>query len=237
MTRPQRQEVLTWFTFLLISIGAYLLWPDLDLWIAKQFYSPSVGFTASTWPWVHAWHMSVPWVGRVILIVTALLLIFWRKTLSLTNQRKLTSLLMCMVVGLWLIMHVGFKDHWGRARPSELVEFGGLQLYSSPLIPSNACEQNCSFMSGHAATGFVLIAWGALATTRIRRRWIAIGWGLGLGLGVIRIAQGGHFLGDVIFGGLLLWACAFAYRWLYIRKRYHSRRKRLCLISFESKNT
>jgi lipid A 4'-phosphatase len=74
-------------------------------------------------------------------------------------------------------------------------------------------------MSGHAGTGFVLIAVGALATTRTRRRWIAIGWTAGLLLGFIRMAQGGHFLGDVLFGGLLLWGCAWAIRWCYVRWR------------------
>jgi lipid A 4'-phosphatase len=74
-------------------------------------------------------------------------------------------------------------------------------------------------MSGHAGTGFVLMTLGALATTRTRRRWIAIGWTAGLILGFVRMAQGGHFLGDVLFGGLLMWGCAWATRGCYVRWR------------------
>lgn len=220
MTRPQRIEIWVWLVMTMTSMAIFLIWPTFDLWVSGLFYSPDVGFIASQWPWVHAWHMSIPWVGRLILIAGFIALVFRRRFLSYPKRRQIVSLLICMVAGLWLIMHVGFKDNWGRARPSEVTEFGGIQTYSSPLVPSQACAQNCSFMSGHAGTGFVLIAWGALAGTRTRRRWLLIGWLTGLTLGGIRIAQGGHFFGDVVFGGLMLWACAFCTRWIYIRWRH-----------------
>lgn len=220
MTPSQRLETKIWFTLTFSLITLYTIWPQFDLWFSSWFYKPDVGFIASEWPWVHAWHMSIPWVGRAMLI-TALLLLFLRhRLLTVQNQRKVISLLICMVLGLWLIMHEGFKDNWGRARPSEITEFGGPKTYSSPLVPSKACQQNCSFMSGHAGTGFVLISLGALATKRTRRRWLIIGWLVGATLGAIRIAQGGHFFGDVVFGGLMLWSCAIGTRWLYIRKRH-----------------
>ncbi|MFN5510218.1 MAG: hypothetical protein ACK49H_03040 [Burkholderiales bacterium] len=46
---------------------------------------------------------------------------------------------------------------------------------------------------------------GAFGAKRRRQRWIAIGWIAGLTLGALRIAQGGHFLGDILFAGLLIW--------------------------------
>jgi len=219
MTHPQRQEVQTWFALTLICIALYMVWPDLDLQAGRWFYTPNVGFDAAQWPLVHPWHMSVPWVGRGMLLLCVLLLAFPRRWMTPATRRQALALFVGLVVGLWLILHVGFKDNWGRARPSQVIELGGTLTYTSPLVPSSACETNCSFMSGHAGTGFVLIAVGALATTRTRRRWIAIGWTAGLLLGFIRMAQGGHFLGDVLFGGLLLWGCAWATRWCYVRWR------------------
>jgi membrane-associated PAP2 superfamily phosphatase len=225
MTHPQRREVQTWFVLTLICMAVYLFWPELDLQVATWFYTPGVGFDAARWPWVHAWHMSVPWVGRAMLLVCLLLLVFGLRGLKPAMRRKTWALLIGLVLGLWLILHVGFKDNWGRARPSQITALGGAQIYTSPLVPSAACDTNCSFMSGHAGTGFVLMTLGALATTRTRRRWIAIGWTAGLILGFIRMAQGGHFLGDVLFGGLLLWGCAWSTRWCYVHWRARRRLK------------
>jgi membrane-associated PAP2 superfamily phosphatase len=201
----------------------YLVWPELDLQVARWFYTPGVGFDAAQWPWVHLWHISVPWAGRGMLLLCVLLLVFGRGWMTPATRRQAQALLVGLIVGLWLVLHVGFKDNWGRARPSQISALGGTETYTSPLVPSSGCDTNCSFMSGHAGTGFVLIAVGALATTRTRRRWIAIGWTAGLVLGFVRMAQGGHFLGDVLFGGLLLWACAWATRWCYVQ--WHARRR------------
>jgi lipid A 4'-phosphatase len=82
---------------------------------------------------------------------------------------------------------------------------------STPLL-TRQCERNCSFVSGHASTGFALMALGVYGKRRQRRRWLAIGWAAGLSLGLIRIAQGGHFLGDVLFAGLLMWGLCLAMR-------------------------
>ena len=225
MTSPQRREVQAWFALILMCIAVYLVWPDLDLTVARWFHTPSVGFDAVQWPWVHVWHMSVPWLGRGMLVMCVLLMAFGRHWMTPATRRKTFALLACLIVGLWLILHVGFKDNWGRARPSQITALGGTETYTSPLVPSSACDTNCSFMSGHAGTGFVLIAVGALATTRTRRRWIAIGWTTGLVLGYVRMAQGGHFLGDVLFGGLLLWGCAWLTRWCYVQWRARRRRQ------------
>jgi lipid A 4'-phosphatase len=219
MTRPQRHEVQTWLAITLICIAVYLVWPELDLRVASWFYTPGLGFTADHWPWVSTWHMTIPWVGRAMLAVSVLMLVFARSSMTHTTRRQVIALLACLILGLWIIMHEGFKDNWGRPRPSQITELGGTEAYASPLVPSSACDRNCSFMSGHAGTGFVLISLGALATTRARRRWLAIGWTAGLVLGLIRMAQGGHFLGDVLFGGLLLWACAWSTRWIYVHWR------------------
>lgn len=225
MTHPQRVEVRIWLALSLLCITVYLLWPTLDLQVAQWFYIHNVGFVADQWSWVSTWHMSVPWVGRAMLVGGLLVWFVGRRFSSPALRRKAIALSLCLIVGLWLILHVGFKDNWGRARPSQVSALSGTETYTSPLIPSNGCERNCSFMSGHAGTGFVLMAIGALATTRTRRRWLAIGWAAGLTLGLIRMAQGGHFLGDVLFGGLLLWGCSWATRWFYVRWRAHRRFK------------
>ncbi|MFM9735641.1 phosphatase PAP2 family protein, partial [Streptomyces niveiscabiei] len=90
-----------------------------------------------------------------------------------------------------------FKDHWGRPRPEHIADFGGSAHYVPPLLPSRQCDRNCSFPSGHAAAGFWLIS-GAWVWTGHRRRWLTGGLLFGAVIGLTRIAQGGHFLSDVL---------------------------------------
>jgi lipid A 4'-phosphatase len=50
--------------------------------------------------------------------------------------------------------------------------------------------------------GFYFIAF-ALAFPRRRWRWLGLGLGLGAAIGLVRILQGGHFLSDVVFSGVV----------------------------------
>jgi lipid A 4'-phosphatase len=93
-------------------------------------------------------------------------------------------------------------------------EFGGPRHYSHPLQPVNECKRNCAFVSGDAALGFFLMA-GAFVCPRRRGAWLAAG-GLGGGvIGFFRMAAGGHFLSDVLFAGVVVYAvCALLARLL-----------------------
>jgi len=99
MTRPQRHEVQTWCALTLLCIAVYLVWPELDLWVASWFYTPNVGFDANQWPWVNIWHASVPWVGRAMLLVCVLLMVFDQGRLTPAMRRKTGALLVGLVVG------------------------------------------------------------------------------------------------------------------------------------------
>ncbi|TPW01688.1 MAG: superfamily protein, partial [bacterium] len=103
-----------------------------------------------------------------------------------------------------LIVNLILKDHWGRPRPSTIAEFFGPNHYVPPFLISDQCLDNCSFPSGHAALGFWLVAF-ALLTPPVRRRralWAALVFGAMVGL--VRIAQGGHFLSDVLVSGMIV---------------------------------
>ena len=106
------------------------------------------------------------------------------------------------------------KDNWGRPRPSTIVEFSGPNHYVPPLLPSDQCPENCSFPSGHAALGFWLVAFAFLAPPRRRRPAMVAALVFGGLVGLVRIAQGGHFLSDVIFSGVIVVGLT---RWLYVR--------------------
>ena len=118
--------------------------------------------------------------------------------------RRVIYVLVCLLVGPGLLANVVLKDHWGRARPSQVTEFGGTRTFTPALSLSDQCPRNCSFVSGEASLGFWWLAFGFLAAPGRRRRLVvAAGLGMGTFMGVLRVAGGGHFLSDAIFAGLL----------------------------------
>lgn len=99
------------------------------------------------------------------------------------------------------------KEYWGRPRPRELVEFGGHRQFE-PVLTYDSSSAGKSFPSGHATMGFVLMG-GYLLLYRQRRglAWAFLLTG-GVGgalLGFARMAQGGHFLSDVVWAAAICW--------------------------------
>ncbi len=88
-------------------------------------------------------------------------------------------------------------------RAVQITEFGGSKHFTPALEPSTECDHNCSFVAGDPSLGFVLLAFAIVLK---RRRSRAAGWSIAIGtlIGLMRIAQGGHFLSDVIFCGILV---------------------------------
>jgi lipid A 4'-phosphatase len=123
-------------------------------------------------------------------------------------RRGWLYLLLALLVGPGLIVNLGLKEHWGRARPSYVAEFGGPQRYTPPLAPTHECDSNCGFVSGDAALAFFLMA-GAFVDPRRRRAWLLAGLAAGGVVGFWRMAAGGHFLSDIVFAGLVVYGtCA-----------------------------
>jgi membrane-associated phospholipid phosphatase len=112
---------------------------------------------------------------------------------------------LCFFVGVGMFVQL-FKKGWGRPRPDSVVQFGGDRAYRP--IWSPGPDKQTSFPSGHAATGFVLLA--PMFVWWRRRPWRAIGAlavGLAVGgcVGLGRVMQGRHFPSDI------LWALGFVY--------------------------
>ena len=85
-------------------------------------------------------------------------------------------------------------------------------------------------MSGHAAGAFSIMAWGMLAGRRRKRQWLWAGLVFGTVVGAVRMAQGGHFLSDVVFAALAVWWTYHLIGRLWIRSKavlLHYRRKRV----------
>src|SRR5262249_27542471 len=116
-----------------------------------------------------------------------------------------------------------FKDHWGRARPNEIVEFGGWKAFTPAVVPADQCNSNCSFVSGEAASVFLPFYAIALLLPEQAVLMLAMGMLCGLAAGLVRVAQGAHFLSDVIFAAIFMLLTAVVVHWavslLAARKR------------------
>ena len=233
--RPRRVWPLVWLLCALLATAIFVQWPQLDLWVSAAVHHPQSGFVWRDSPWVTALHVAIPWVGRIALLLCLAAALWPRQRLrpglpSRWHRRSLT-LLAVLLVGLWGAVNAGLKEWVGRPRPVAVQAFGGPHPFHTLGQSSPACQRNCSFVSGHAATGFVVMALGMAGTPRVRRRWALAGLGAGAVAGLGRILQGGHFFSDIVFAGLVIAAVCLLLRrlwvmWRWLRRR-HARRARL----------
>jgi lipid A 4'-phosphatase len=214
-----------WLGLVTLSTLAFRLWPQVDLTVAGWFYRPELAerFVGQTMPVVVTVYQVVPVIGRVLTFVCLLWVLvparFMAQGWALRWRRRTAALLAVLVLGLGLSVNWALKEHVGRPRPVHITNFGGAQTYQPVGQVSRACDTNCSFVSGHAATGFVLLGIGLAAGRRARHRWMAWGTLAGALVGAGRILQGGHFLSDIVFAGLTIWGVALLVRALWVRAR------------------
>ena len=112
-------------------------------------------------------------------------------------------LIATIAIGPGLIVNLGLKDHWHRPRPIQTQEFNG----PSPFMPwyddDGACRKNCSFVSGEAATGFWMVAPASVLPPPWHGPAVVAAFAFGIGASLLRMAFGGHYLSDVLLGGLV----------------------------------
>jgi lipid A 4'-phosphatase len=199
-----------------VVVAGLLFWafPGIDLWATGLFWRQDKGFYARDFLPFHLVHEGMPYLTAVIgvgLIAFALWASWQRR-----GRRVAIYLLLSLIVGPGLVVNTALKDNWGRARPSQVMEFGGTKSFTPAPLPAGQCSKNCSFVAGDPAMGFWFLSLAFLLPPP--RRWLAEAGAVALGafFGLARIAQGGHFLSDVIFCGFAVAATAWLLHWLIV---------------------
>ncbi|GAB4191682.1 MAG: phosphatase PAP2 family protein [Thalassobaculales bacterium] len=215
MPRPGR-EGLAWG--LLALVVASVAFPQPDLWVSALLWRPEDGFYLRYHPFLQFLRLGVP---PILFGGIAYALLLWLAGLAFRQRflgvdgRVVAYLAGSLAIGPGLLVNVLFKDQWGRARPSTIAEFGGERAFTPAWVMSGQCDDNCSFMSGHAALGFWTVAPALLAPPALRPYAVAAALAFGALMGFARIAQGGHFLSDTIFAAAVSIITALALRaWL-----------------------
>jgi lipid A 4'-phosphatase len=199
-----------------------LLLPQIDLMASGMFYEAGRGFVLSGSPPVLFLYHSVPWITLIILGIVAaagLWLFLVGRPIWRLDRDALIFLLASLALGPGLFANTIFKDHWGRARPAQIEAFGGTRRFTPAPLPSTECPSNCSFVSGHAALGFSLVAFAFLLPPgEMRRRVSVAALVIGAVIGLGRIAQGAHFLSDVVYAGLLVYGTIALLHWWIVAR-------------------
>lgn len=200
-----------------IALACLPLLAGADLAIAGYFYSEECRcFPANQLAGILLIDRLVLWAGRLAIPMLALsLLLIWilyRRSMQNHDRyrRMLRALSFMLALGLItpvILIHEVLKTEVGRARPRHLEQFSGSSTFTPAWVPSKACTGNCSFTSGHVAFGAWLMGAWFLGG---RRRWLWFGVGalLTFLIGWLRMAQGAHFLTDVLGSALLVWLTA-----------------------------
>jgi lipid A 4'-phosphatase len=203
-----RRYFLVFLTLSTLLAALFFFFPVLDLWTAARFYDPNRGFLISEpssarvlpfLPWLTEFFILGCWSVIAVNMVRSY---FLRKKRALVaSNRIIIFLLLTLGIGPGLVVNTILKDHSGRARPFHVTEFGGNRHFTPAFMISDQCKTNCSFVSGDASIGYFGLAF--VFVMRRRRILIASSASFaGTLIGFVRMAQGAHFLSDVIFSGV-----------------------------------
>ncbi len=116
-------------------------------------------------------------------------------------------LVLSAVIGPGLIANGILKEHWGRPRPREVIEFGGRHEFE-PVLSYHAESHGMSFPCGHATMGFFFLAFYFLLRQRrpgLAQAAVFAALAAGGLMGIARMTQGAHFFSDMIWAAVVCW--------------------------------
>ena len=177
------------------------LWPAVDLHAAAPFFGTPPRIESLEWWWVRMINDWVPAAFRVLILVC---LLAWA-VLKLRRQAvawRMTLLYIAIAgtLGPGLVVNLGFKDNWQRARPYQVENFGGDKQFTRAAVMTDQCADNCSFVSGHLACGYFFISLMLLQRRRAGQ-WVATGLVAAGLIAFARMSDKAHWLSDTLWAG------------------------------------
>ena len=195
---------LAYVALALLTLSVFGLWPEIDL-VASHFFFDKGGFIGRS---------GLEKFGRDVFRVTPFVVLALYALLWLLRRlghwrfwapsgRAMIFLIATFAIGPGLVVNLSLKDHWHRPRPINTQPFNGPAEFKPWYDDGGACRKNCSFVSGEAASGFWMVAPASLLPSPARGPAMIAAFAFGAGASLLRMAFGGHFLSDVLLGGLV----------------------------------
>ena len=204
----------------LILISFVTVGSSLDIYVSSLFYDTNEKFILQ---WHHLTkklvrNIILPIIILYLLLLPVLSLLLPFKKIYFNFKLKIKDVLFIFftaLLNLLIVVNVLLKNTWGRARPNDILQFGGKESFTPWFQISDSCINNCSFVSGDSSVGFSIIVFYFI-TKKIAYLWLSLFFGLLLG--VTRVLEGGHFLSDVLIAGFLINILIYFEFYLYNKK-------------------
>lgn len=213
-------EQRAWLWPILAFIAITPITPTLDMAIAHYFYIDGTHFSDNGfYGFIFKYGIVPAQLTAIAAVAIFMVSFFWKRIEPWRNNALI--LIVTLVIGAGLVTHVLLKDHWGRPRPKQVIEFGGTQPFRVYYQPNffHQLEPSKSFPCGHCTMGFYFFVVALIGYRQKNKRLIWTGltlaFLLGLLLSITRMAQGGHFFSDTLASALIMWLTAyFCAKWI-----------------------
>jgi len=197
-----------WLAALALFRGA----PSVDLLISGLFWRAGGGFDVIGNP-LWEWLRQRLWEASLLLMVFAAIAAVsgWVKGRRVAGigARVWAFLFTLYLIGPGLVVNLWLKAHSGRARPADVMQFGGTHSFTPAGQFADQCSHNCSFVSGEVSAAAVL----GIALWLFAALWRVADWlriylrvaGLFVPTFIIaqRVVTGRHFASDAGFSVLI----------------------------------
>lgn len=200
------------------------LYPGIDLWVTAQFYDPVSGlrFPLSQNEPVEALRWFLLHLPHVVTIAALLALIGNMFGVPLARRlppRQALFLLATLIMIPGLLVNGVLKEHWGRPRPGDVVQFRGADPFWPWWKPGGPCSDNCSFVSGEVAATAWLTAAASLAPPPVRPVAMAAAVAATALSALLRVGFGRHWFSDAVIAACLTIVLVGGARWLFLNTR------------------
>ena len=207
-----------------VAVGVVFgIYGNFDINLSSQFFDwQSMLFTTGGQPWEQHSRDA----ARLIIAATAAVpgvavfakLVLPRRRMFVGGRTALFMLL-TLAIGPGIVANLVLKDHWHRARPIDILYFGGNDRFMPWWDPRGTCPNNCSFIAGEPSGAFWTMAAAAVAPPQWQIAAYSAAVTFGVALGILRMAAGGHFFTDVVFAGIFMYLVLWTLHGLIFRWR------------------
>ncbi|MBV8849475.1 MAG: phosphatase PAP2 family protein, partial [Methylobacteriaceae bacterium] len=194
------------------AAAIFIAFPRLDLAVTQAFYERNHAFYGTTL-FGRTFRAILRFASYTIFAAFALAYVsarlYARKRL-VPAGRNLAFLAITLTLGPGLLVNVLIKEHSHRPRPFQTQDFGGQWQFRPFGHFDGQCVTDCSFVSGETSSAAWSLAPALLTPPPWRAAMVAASLLFTSVMAVERIAYGGHYLSDVVFGALLNWLLVLA---------------------------
>ncbi len=237
MVYELRQHAAFLYAFMIIN-GFFIIFPQIDLIVSRYFFQSGSFFIShnSYWIALRDFHRLSQWCLLVFMVILVTFYALWRRPLSIIAPHKVVYIVLTYVLGPGALVN-SLKLLIGRARPRDIVEFGGSADFTPAWQLARMCHYGCSFPSGETSAAAAMLPLLILVPGRFRLNAAVIFIPILALISLNRVFMGAHFLSDVMITwtliiGLMIWLWPRVVRHAdvidgWVRSRSEKLRKRL----------